>query len=460
MKNYLNIKDVIIAVNGISMNVDEGQFTGVSIDSRTIKEGELFIALKGDNFDGHDFVIESLKKGKGAVVRKEWFNLYKDSIPNKTIIGVDDTLKALHDLAGFIRKQFYGPVVAVVGSNGKTTTKELIYSILERKWEVLKTSGNFNNHVGMPLSICHLTSNHQVMLLEMGANKPNDIEELCKIANPEIGVVTNIGFEHLEGFGSIQKVRESELEILPYLKTVIANRDDDFLMEGVEEKLNGKLITFGVTSEKADIRAKNIKFFEGYTDFSLIVKDLSIEIKTKLSGIFNVYNCLASAATASVLGVRLEEIKQGLESFSGVKYRFELKRYKGVTFINDVYNANPSSMELSIRELARLYNLKKEKFNRAIAVLGDMFELGEYSKLAHNEIGLKLSESKIDFFIAVGERMKDAIKSFKGESIHVPDSSKAAEELSHIIKEGDLVLIKGSRGMKMEKVLEYIERHF
>ncbi len=461
MPQFLNTKDIINAVNGAIVNGSAESFSGISIDSRTIKDGELFVALKGDNHDGHDFVRNSLEKGKGAVVRKDWHDSLAVPISNKIFIKVDDTLKALQDMAAFIRDRFDGHVFAVVGSNGKTTTKELLSSIFETRWDVLKTTGNYNNHIGMPLCICRLDAHHQAMLLEMGANRPDDINSLCKIARPDTAVITNIGYEHLEGFGSIEMVRESELEILPYVKKLIANIDDEFLMDGVYKKFTGDLVTFGIQSSSADITARDINLGLTNSTFYLDAFGSSIFIKSRLSGLFNVYNCIAAASVALTSGFNLEEIKKGIESFDGVKLRFELKKHKGVTFINDVYNANPSSMESSIIELVRVFNSPNQNDNgykRTIVVLGDMLELGDYAVTAHKNIGRRLSELKIDIFIGVGQMMTEALSSFTGNAIHAENSLIAGERLSTMLRKGDVVLIKGSRGMRMENVLGVIER--
>ncbi len=461
MSLFLNTKYIIEATGGAVINDSFESFSGVSIDSRTIKDGELFIALKGDNHDGHDFVIEALKKGSGAMIRRNWAENHYGEIGTKTFIVVEDTLKSLHDLARFIRNRFKGSVFAVVGSNGKTTTKELLSCILQTRWNVLKTSGNLNNHIGMPLCMCQLDKHKQVMLLEMGANRPNDIDNLCRIAYPDTAVITNIGYEHIEGFGSLEMVRESELEILSYVKNIAVNADDQFLMEGIQSKYKGNIITFGIKSASADITANKIDFYEGRTGFYLNAAGSSIYIESKLTGLFNVYNCLAAAAAALTADLSLDEIKKGIESFDGVKLRFELKRLNGAVFLNDVYNANPSSMDASISEMMRIFDQsdsKGNKYKRTIVVLGDMLELGDYSIAAHRNLGRHLSELKIDIFIGVGDMMSHALACFTGKGIHAENSTIGGEMLSKVLKEGDLVLIKGSRGMKMENVLAVLER--
>ncbi|MCL4455914.1 MAG: UDP-N-acetylmuramoyl-tripeptide--D-alanyl-D-alanine ligase [Nitrospirae bacterium] len=451
----LSVKDIIAATNGVVENskfeIQNSNFSGVSIDSRTIKKGELFIALKGDRFDGHDFVNDALKTGEGALVISNSKSQISN-LKNKPLIFVNDTLKALHDLAGHIRKGFKGNVIGVVGSNGKTTTKELISSILSGRLKVLKTAGNLNNHIGMPLSIVGLEEDTDVMVLEMGTNRPGDIDELCGIALPDIGVVTNIGFEHLQGFGSLHKVRDSELEIMPYIRKVIVNADDAFLIEGVKPKFDGEIITFGIQSHNSDITAEDIVFSDEGTEFMICAGNERIGVHSKLFGLFNIYNSLAAASAAYALGFNLREIKSGLESFGGVGMRFEVKRHMGAVFLNDVYNANPSSVRESVNELMRF--LSSGKYKRAVAILGDMLELGGHGVKEHKKIGRMLSELSVDMFIGVGPLMSHAVKEFKGKGIRFDTSEEAGAELAKIIKEGDVILIKGSRGMRMERVME------
>ncbi len=458
MHPFLNINDIRAATGGSIYFDSLKAFSGISIDSRTIMDGELFIALKGDTHDGHDFVGEALRKGGGAVISRDRDEFRKTGFSGKTLIVVEDTLKALHELAFYTRKRFKGRVFAVAGSNGKTTTKELISSILSTKWDVLKTTGNYNNHIGLPLCLCRFTDGTEVMVLEMGTNRPGDIETLCKIALPDIAVITNIGYEHIEGFGCLEKVRESELEILPYVSTVILNADDRFLIDGVNGKYNGKIITFGIESNSADVIARDIDFAEDYTGFSIVAGGSSIYVKSALIGMFNVYNCLAGAALAFSVGFDLKQIKTGIELFKGVKLRFEVKKQGGVIFLNDVYNANPSSMQASVIEMMRFVKSNMRSHKRAIVVLGDMLELGDFSLTAHKNLGKWLSELSVDVFIGVGSMMKEALKAFKGEGIVVDNSEAAGEKLFGMLKQGDIVLIKGSRSMKMEKVLTTAER--
>ncbi len=458
MPPLLTLEDIITATRGILVRESSKEFTGVSIDSRTINEGELFIALKGDNFDGHDFIDDALKKGDGVVVSENRLNFNLSKELNKTWIAVKDTQRALQDIALFLRKRFSGQVIAVVGSNGKTTTKEILANILERSKRVLKTKGNLNNHIGMPLCMCQLDKNKEILLVEMGTNRPGDIDNLCRIAMPHLAVITNIGYEHIEGFGSLEGVRESEFEILPYVNTVVVNRDDKFLMDGLIEKFKGKIITFGIKS-LSDVTATDIELSEGQTSFLLNSFKGSIYIVSKLTGIFNLYNCMAAASTALSVGLDLEDIKRGIESFEGVGLRFEIRRLRGVTVLYDVYNANPSSMEASITEMVRIFNNSApNRYKRRIVVLGDMLELGYYSVKAHSDLGKRLSELNIDIFIGVGKMMNHALSQFNGIRFYAEDSINGGKILASLLKEGDLILIKGSRGMKMENVFIELER--
>lgn len=471
----LRLETVLEATGGEVASSGGMVFQGISIDSRTMKDGELFVALKGDRLDGHDFLKDVLERGVGAIVNRNALCVIGDNASchglritdyesRKTLIIVDDTLKALQDLASYLRNNFSGHVIGVAGSNGKTTTKELIASILSTKLNVLKTRGNLNNHIGMPLSMTDTDSDTEVMVLEMGTNRPGDVKELCTIARPDIGLVTNIGYEHIEGFGSLEKVRDSELEILPYVKKVVLNADDSFLLGGVSLRFKGEVITFGIDgadSGCADVSAREIEYSEKGARFVISTPEGSVSVESKLSGRFNVYNSLAAAAAAYAAGFDLDAIKKGLESFEGVAMRFRIEKCCGVTFLNDVYNANPSSMEVSLSELERLCKSREGDRNRygmAIAVLGDMLELGDYAVPAHEKLGSILSEMPVDVLIGVGPLMKLAVAGFRGRGICVNTSEDAGAELSRIISEGDIVLIKGSRGMKMEKVFDLIAK--
>jgi UDP-N-acetylmuramoyl-tripeptide--D-alanyl-D-alanine ligase len=454
----LTIKEIVDATGGrVIYGPSEGTlFPGISIDSRSIREGELFVALRGERFDGHDFLLEAMGKGRGAVV----------SVPpaapvkGRTIVYVKNTLKALQAIGRHVRLKRRATVIGITGTNGKTTTKELIALILGIRHTVMKNSGNLNNQIGLPLSLAGIGENEEFAVMEMGASLRGDIRELCDIALPDYGVITNIGPGHLEGFGSMEMVRSTKLELFDAVKTIALNADDLFLMEGASERerkgAGPDIITFGMSSA-ADVYAKDITLEERRSLFTLYAGEKYVRVTMNVPGRFNISNALAAASVSTALGIGLEEIKQGIESFSGVPMRLEFKELRGALVISDVYNANPASMEEAVKELMRV------KKKRAVAVLGDMLELGAYADDAHRKLGRWMSGLAVDVFIAVGEMMEKAAEEFSaaraktsdpGRAIVVSTSVEAGRMLLGICREGDTILVKGSRGMKMERALD------
>lgn len=439
----LESADIVRATAGKVLCENAEAFSGLSIDSRNIREGELFIALKGERFDGHDFIGSALEKGAGALVESPPA-VFPD---NRTLIVVENTLKALQDLARYLRSRMSLPVIGVTGTNGKTTTKELISSILGQQQKVLKTTGNLNNHIGLPLCLCRRDGDEDVMVLEMGSNRRGDIRELCEIGRPDYAVITNAGPAHLEGFGSIEAVRDTDLEILAYAKVASVNTDDRFLLEGTST-YTGRLITYGLKNA-ADVTAKDILLGTRGSAFKLCLPEKRmVTVNLQISGMFNIYNALAAASVADALDAGLDDIKNGLESFGGVPMRLEIREMRGALVINDVYNANPASAEEALKELVRL------KRKRAIAVLGDMLELGRYAEEAHRALVRLAASLHIDVLIAVGPEMGRAAEEFGGSCHKAEHSLDARSILMSICREGDAVLIKGSRGMRMERVMQ------
>jgi UDP-N-acetylmuramoyl-tripeptide--D-alanyl-D-alanine ligase len=440
----LNTEDIVTATGGRIICRGAHSFTGVSIDSRTIREGELFIPLTGARFDGHAFLPDALAKGQGALVSR-----LSEPREGKTLIQVDDTLKALQDIAHFIRLQRDIPVVAVTGSNGKTTTKELSHAILRSRYKAASNTGNFNNHIGLPLSLTRISKDDEIIVLEMGASAPGEIRRLCNIAAPTCGVVTNIGQAHLEGFGTLEATRRTKLEVLEHVKTAIVNADDLFLMEGVQQsRFRGRIVRYGINNP-ADISADEIQLHEKGSSFMIHAGEgRSVRVTPRVSGRFNIYNILAAVSVGALFAVDILDIKGAVDSFPGVPMRLEYREMDGITVISDAYNANPASMEEAVKELVRA------KHGRSIAVLGDMLELGPYGEEAHRKIGRIMSGIPVDIFIAVGPLMAFAASEFHGTAYKVNSSGEAGELLRDIWGKADTVLIKGSRGMQMEKVLE------
>ncbi|HDH02431.1 MAG TPA: UDP-N-acetylmuramoyl-tripeptide--D-alanyl-D-alanine ligase [Nitrospirae bacterium] len=438
------LTEILEATSGRLILRGADAFRGVSIDSRTIKVGELFVALQGERFDGHLFVDEALKKGVGAIVS------YPPVVPRgRSIIHVNNTLQALQRIARYRRLSRQVSVIGVTGTNGKTTTKEMITVVLNGRYKVLSSRGNLNNQIGLPLCLTDL-DDHDMAVLEMGATKAGDIRELSDIARPDIGVITNIGPAHLEGFGSLETVRDTKYEILDFVKTAVLNADDPNIKDIPGQC---RIVTFGL-KEGADVRADDIVYDEDGLSFRVYLKDEgSADVRLSVLGLFNVYNALAAVAVCRLLNVPIGEISSSLGEFGGVPMRLELKELKGALVISDLYNANPASMEEAVKELVRL------RRGRAVAVLGDMLELGPYGEQAHRKLGRWLATLKVDVLIAVGDLMSYTCEEFSAgngnlKALHVRDPREAREILLGMVSKEDTVLIKGSRGMRLEGVLE------
>lgn len=462
----LRIEEVLRATGGrLLQGEEEVFFQGISTDSRTVRVGELFIALKGPRFDGHHFALEALEKKAGGVVIEEdkagdirW-NGYRP----KVVIAVKDTLQALGDIAHDRRRRYRTPVVALTGSNGKTTTKEMISACLETTFAVLKTEKNLNNLIGLPLTLLNLTEKERVVVLEMGMNVPGEIRRLTEIAEPDVGLITNIQKAHIEGMGSLERVKEEKGELFRRMRqdgTILVNQNDPYVSDLASQFL-GQKITFGV-EKSADVTAEEVRLRgpEG-TSFKLILEGKEIGITLPLLGRHFVSNALAAIAVASLFGIALEKAKEALERFQPFRMRMEVIHLEGgKTLINDAYNANPRSMELALETLAEI----KGK-GRAIAVLGDMLELGDFSEEAHQQLGEKIRELSIDLLLTLGEKgplvVESAIRhGFEPKRTNVAEThSEVISILKGTIREGDWILVKGSRGMAMEKIVEgLIER--
>ncbi|MBI5195010.1 MAG: UDP-N-acetylmuramoyl-tripeptide--D-alanyl-D-alanine ligase [Nitrospirae bacterium] len=469
----LTVDDIIEATGGRLISGGTGSFTGASIDSRTINKGELFFALKGPKFDGHDFLPDVVLKGAGGAVvdRNTRFKIQDLSDlptglaggrqnPRFTIIAVEDTLKALQDSAHFLRIRRDLPVIAVTGSNGKTTTKEMIYRILSSRYRVLKNEGNLNNHIGVPLSFMKIEPDDEAAVLEFGMNAPGEIRQLCEMMTPAYGVITNIGPAHIGRLGSLEAVRSAKLEILDGIQTAVLNADDDFLMQGVKG-FKGRMVTFSINND-AHVRAENVAVQDTGSRFTLAIRENArVKVHLHTHGVFNIYNALAASAVCYSLGMTAGEIKTALEKYRAFSSRFEVIKSGGVTLINDSYNANPQSMKEAIKGLGSF-----KGGGRLVAVLGDMNELGEFSGELHRTIGGEVTAAGIDVFVAVGKMMslaaEEGQRQRNGRKILTPEIYKfnevsdARQGILDIIRQGDTVLVKGSRSMTMEKIVEKI----
>jgi UDP-N-acetylmuramoyl-tripeptide--D-alanyl-D-alanine ligase len=440
----------------------------ISLDSRSSRPGDLFLAMKGDRFDGHDFVETALARGAvGAIVRDSYDvrSLALHSGSKRTmpfILGVRDTLFAYQQLATHHRSRFDIPVVAVTGSNGKTTTKEMVASVMAHRWKVLKTEGNLNNRIGVPQTLFRLNGRHEGAVIEMGVDHVGQTTRLCEIARPTIGIVTNIGPDHLEFFGSMEGSAQAKAELLDLLPaggTAVLNADDSYY-DYLAARARCRVVSFGF-SAKADVRAMDMKSDgRNGTIFRLLLpgKVRHTIVHIRVQGAHNVTNALAAGAVGSVLGLPGAVIAQGLSRFRPAAMRSQVLVSQGVTIINDCYNANPASMKAAVQWLAQR-GLHRKK----IAVLGDMLELGPGAVRFHEEVGAFVAQQGIDQLVACGTLGKSLAEGAKCSGfdrtriIEVPDATAAATAVKGIVKRGDVVLVKGSRGMRLEQVAQVLQ---
>lgn len=434
-------------------------FSGISIDSRTIASGDLFVAIQGQVHEGHKFIPGIIDKGiQGIIVNEsKTGELPVPDWRRKGIvsIAVKDTTKALGDLAAFNRRRSNASVIAITGSNGKTTTREMTAALLSRRFNTLSTRGNLNNHIGLPLTLLRLNPQHQWAVLELGMNHPGEIGLLTQICSPEIGVITNISSAHLEGLGSIDGVMRAKGELLEKIKpggTAVLNADDP-KVSALASRTNLDTIFFGL-SQKASVRALSIKATGTENHFRLALPTENLPIILGIPGEFMISNALASAAVGFKLGLTGTEIKGALENFKPVNGRMNiLKTRKGVNIIDDSYNANPASMHAAITTMKAL----KGK-SRSIVVAGDMLELGNQAESLHKMIGTFAAKSNIARLYITGDfaghvKAGALEQNMKVQDIFTGTKEEILIDIKARLLPGDWVLIKGSRAMKMEKIV-------
>jgi UDP-N-acetylmuramoyl-tripeptide--D-alanyl-D-alanine ligase len=429
----------------------------VSTDSRTIAAGQLYVALRGERFDGHKYITDVIGRGAAGVVVDVQG---ADSVPAGTVtLVVDDTYAALRELAAIYRKKFTGPVIAVGGSNGKTTTKDMIARVLGSTKSVLCTEGNNNNHIGVPQTIFRLTKEHDIAVVEVGTNHPGEIALLRDVLQPTHVVITNIGREHLEFFGTIEGVAAEETALwakVPGGKEPVAfvNADDELLMRAARGRK--KTVHYGTRSRNADVRATRITLTpEGGVQFRLSSKHLRVpeDVTLRVPGEHAAGNALAATAVGLALRVPVRRMVDALEGFTASSKRMEVVNVDGVTILNDTYNANPDSTMAALRTLAALPATGKR-----IAVLADMLELGAAAPAEHERIGRAVTELKIDYLLTYGT-LGSIIARAAGlpTAMQYDQKNILAEYLLELLTPGDVVLVKGSRGMRMEDVVLFIQ---
>ncbi len=409
--------------------------TDICTDSRKITPGCLFVALRGERFDGHAFLQQALNQGAAVVMGEIPFE-------EGPYLRVADTSQALLDLAAGYRSQFSIPVVAITGSVGKTTTKEMVAAVLSQTYCCLKTEGNFNNEIGVPLTLFRLEDCHEVAVVEMGMNHFGELSRLTRAARPNVVIINNIGMSHIENLGSREGILKAKLEILECLQkdgVALFNGDDDYLNQANPEK---KVIRYGC-GENCQIRGEEIQMEQQL--FSFACKELPARVTIPVPGRHNISNALAAVGAGLLLDVPPELIQKGIEESQSVGMRMRTEKKDGITVILDCYNANPDSMRAGISVLKESDGIRK------IALLGDMLELGDYSEQAHFEIGQ--FASGLDGVFTVGKASEQI---YKGAEVPSKQHFETNEELCRFLRsylcEGDTVLIKGSRGMKMEEI--------
>ncbi|MBC2710345.1 MAG: UDP-N-acetylmuramoyl-tripeptide--D-alanyl-D-alanine ligase [Desulfosarcina sp.] len=456
---------VLAATDGslISGTADMG-FAGIGIDSRTIGPDRLFVAIAGESHDGHRFVADVLDRGvKGVVVADgQVANMPTDRMAAGSIacVAVADTTQALGALARFNRNRGSLKVLAITGSNGKTSTRMLMDPVISKKFETLSSSGNLNNHIGLPLTLFRLTPAHRAAVLELGMNHAGEITHLGRICQPDVGVITNVGPAHLEGLGTIENVARAKGELLHTIRpggTAILNADDPHVA-ALADTVDRPVIYFG-TGDRAQVRADDIRLTNAGMAFTLTTPSGCISVTLATPARVMVSNALAAAAAGEIMGVPLDLIKAGLEVFSPQAGRMGIRMLgRDIRLVDDTYNANPDSMAAAIETLALMHGNR-----RTIAVLGDMLELGPLSAALHREIGRTVGDARIDrlyvagsFAAAVADGAMD--RQMTADRIFTGTKESIIDRLYHQLQPGDLILVKGSRGVAMEQVVEAISR--
>lgn len=444
--------EIVEAVNGTLIVGDtDAPITGISTDTRTITPGDMFVALTGENSDGHKFLADALAKGAVGV-------LVSRKVEAQCLtVRVPDTLLALGDLAAHYRSKFSPVMIGVTGSVGKTTTKEMIAAVAAARGHVLKNEGNFNNEIGLPLTLFNLSGRHKTAVVELAMRGAGQIDYLAKIARPSIGVITNIHMSHIELLGSLDAIADAKGELLDHLPsdgTAILNADDRYF-EYLRRRANCRIVTFG-EGTNARIRAhSSVIDSNGCCSFNVTTDNGDFSIYVPVPGEHNIKDALAAIAVGEVLGINHESIQSALTNFKAPEKRSKIvPSRKGCMVIDDTYNASPASVKSALKTLSMMEG------GRKIAILGDMLELGDYAVEAHLEIGRTAKKCGIDLLIVVGEYAKLIARGAIDEGMSVGaisefnDAAEAAAEVAGMVREGDVVLVKGSRVLKMERIVE------
>ncbi len=452
MNTKITVKDIIDITKGKLICGDENEICeNFSRNTKEINQDDIFVGFKGDKFDGGKFYEDALKAGaKGCIINKiEGLEIKR--MPGKFIIQVEDTVKAIGQIAKFKREKYHIPVIAITGSVGKTSTKDIIYSVVSQKYHTLKTQGNLNNHIGMPFTLLRL-KDHEALVVEMGMNHFGELSYLTNIAQPTVAVITNVGTAHIGNLGSRENILKAKLEILEGLQkdgTVIINNDNDLLHKWQSENDHYKVITYGIENP-SNYMATDIEYTEAGSKYKVNHNE---EIEVPVKGEAFVYNSLSAVCVGKLLGVSEQDIAKGIKEFELSAMRLDIQKSEyGYTVINDCYNANYDSMK------AALDCLSKMQGGRKIAVLGDMGELGEYATELHQKVGKVAAEDNVDILITVGTEAKQIAEAAKAnglEKIYSFDELKdAIDKIKKILAVNDIVLVKASHYMNFEEIVK------
>ena len=444
----LKVNDILKVTNGkLVYGNEETECIDFCKDTRVIKENDIYIGFKGEKVDGSTFYETAFNNGAKGCIINEIDNIKE--VKDKFVIVVEDTVKAIGQIAKLKRQMYNIPVVAITGSVGKTSTKDMIYSVVATKYKTLKTQGNMNNEIGMPLTILNL-KDEEALVLEMGMNHLGELSRLTNIAKPTIAVITNVGTAHIGNLGSRENILKAKLEILEGLNdegVAIINNDNDLLHKWYEEQNTYKVITFGINNESNNM-AKNIN----YTNSGSTFKYMENKIEVPVGGEAFVYNSLAAISVGKVLDIPIEKIKSGILNFELSKMRLDVIKKNGYTIINDCYNANFDSMKSSIEYLRNCAGKRK------IAVLGDMLELGDFSKELHEKVGMEVAKNNIDILITVGKESKNIARVAKEngtkEIYEFENNADAINKIKEIMQNDDVILVKASNSMKFKEIVE------
>jgi len=461
LDKILTLKQLAESANGTLLNCDEKIYAAdIVTDSRKVSDGAVFVALRGEKFDGHNFTAQAIAAGAVCCVVDKSF----ENTGNLPVIMVEDTYAALRDMARCYRGEFLIPSVGITGSVGKTSTKDMVASVLAAGFAVLKTEGNFNNEIGLPLTAFRLSKSNDIAVFEMGMSAFGEISRLTRIAAPDVAIITNIGYSHIEHLGSQENILKAKLEILEGLSpagTVILNGDDEFL-RGQIGNLPFETLTYGIENKNCDIVAENIKKFSDRTEFEVKVDGKPVKLTVNVPGLHHVYNALAAILCGVIYNMSMAKIAEGVAAFTPSGMRQNTVELNDYVIIKDCYNASPTSMKSGLEVLSVTPPKFKDESCRKVAVLGDMLELGDFSEEAHRGVGALCCNYDLGCLVAVGKNAefvaKGAIENgFNSSELYVfYDNNAAKSHIMEILRPNDVILFKGSRGMRLEEIADFI----